>query len=87
MPEQKEQNLAARNIPGMMNRNQRFAQVEHAENAGAALRRIAAYFVREKVMVLVMLAVVIFGTLCAVYAPACKATRWTSLRAPTRAVL
>ena len=69
MPEQKEQNLAARNIPGMMNRNQRFAQVEHAENAGAALRRIAAYFVREKVMVLVMLAVVIFGTLCAVYAP------------------
>lgn len=69
MPEQKEQNLAARNIPGMMNRNQRFAQVEHAENAGAALRRIAAYFVREKAMVLVMLAVVIFGTLCAVYAP------------------
>lgn len=52
MSEQKEQTLAARNIPGMMNRDQRFAQVEHAENAGAALRRIAAYFGREKAMVL-----------------------------------
>lgn len=69
MPERKEQNLAARNIPGMMNRSQRFAEAEHAENAGAALRRIAAYFAREKAMVLVMLAVVVFGTVCGVYAP------------------
>ena len=69
MAENREQKLTERNIPGMMNRNQRFAQVEHAENAGAALRRIAAYFVREKVMVLIMLTVVIFGTLCAVSAP------------------
>ena len=69
MAENREQKLTERNIPGMMNRNQRFAQVEHAENAGAALRRIAAYFVREKAMVLIMLAVVIFGTLCAVSAP------------------
>lgn len=69
MPERKEQNLAARNIPGMMNRIQRFAEAEHAENAGAALRRIAAYFAREKAMVLVMLAVVVFGTICGVYAP------------------
>ena len=69
MAEQKGSNLAERNIPGMMNRNQRFAQVEHAENAGAALRRIAAYFVREKAMMLTMLAVVLFGTLCAVCAP------------------
>lgn len=46
----------------MMNRGQRFAQVEHAENnAGAALRRIAAYFAREKAVVLDMLAVVVFG--------------------------
>ena len=69
MPEKKDQNLAARNIPGMMNRGQRFAQVEYAENAGAALRRIAAYFGQEKVSVLAMLAVVVFGTVCGVYAP------------------
>lgn len=69
MSDQKEQKLAERNIPGMMNRNQRFAQVEHAENVGAALRRIGAYFAKEKVMVAGMLAVVIFGTLCGVYAP------------------
>lgn len=69
MSEQKEQTLAARNIPGMMNRDQRFAQVEHAENAGATLRRIAAYFGREKAMVLAILLVVVFGTVCGVYAP------------------
>lgn len=69
MSEQKEQTLAARNIPGTMNRSQRFAQVEHAENAGAALRRIAAYFGREKAMVLAILLVVVFGTACGVYAP------------------
>ena len=69
LPEKKDQNLAARNIPGMMNRGQRFAQVEYAENAGATLRRIAAYFGREKVSVLAMRAVVVFGTVCGVYAP------------------
>lgn len=69
MPEQKEQDLAARNIPGMMNRGRRFAQAEHAENAGAALRRIASYFARESSAVLAMLAAVISGTACGVYAP------------------
>ncbi|MBD5543035.1 MAG: ABC transporter ATP-binding protein [Lachnospiraceae bacterium] len=69
MSEQKEEKLAQQNIPGMMNREQRFAQVQHAENAGAALKRIAVYFAKEKVMVSTMLAVVIFGTLCGVYAP------------------
>lgn len=68
MVENKEQKLLARNIPGM-NRRERFAEVQHAENAGAALRRIAMYFAREKFMVLSMLAVVVFGTLCGVYAP------------------
>ncbi|MDE7340787.1 MAG: ABC transporter ATP-binding protein/permease [Lachnospiraceae bacterium] len=53
----------------MMNRNQRFAEVQHAENAGAALRRIAVYFTKEKAMVSGMLVVVVFGTLCGVYAP------------------
>ncbi|MDE6128255.1 MAG: multidrug ABC transporter ATP-binding protein, partial [Lachnospiraceae bacterium] len=69
MPEQKDEKIAERNIPGMMNRGQRFAEVQHAENAAAALRRIAIYFAKEKVMVSCMLAVVIFGTLCGVYAP------------------
>ncbi len=68
MPEQKEQKLAERNIPGM-NRHERFVQVEHAEHVGAALKRIAAYFAHEKMMVIFMLAIVIFGTLCGVYAP------------------
>ncbi len=57
-----------RNIPGM-NRNARFAEVEHAENAGATLKRILLYFVQEKVLVLSMLGIVIFGTLCGVCAP------------------
>lgn len=58
-----------RNIPGMSNRSSRFAEVEHAENVGRTLKRIGAYFAHEKVMLISMLAVVIFGTLCGVYAP------------------
>ncbi len=69
MSENKEEKLAQRNIPGMMNRGQRFAEVQHAENAGAALKRIAAYFAKEKGMVIGMLAIVILGTLCGIYAP------------------
>lgn len=69
MSEQKDQKLAERNIPGMMNRGQRFAEVQHAQNAGKTLKRITAYFVKEKKVVAAMLAVVIFGTLCGVYAP------------------
>lgn len=69
MSEQKEQKLVERNIPGMMNRNQRFAEVQHAGNPGATLRRIAVYFAKEKVMVSFMLAIVVLGMLCGVYAP------------------
>lgn len=57
-----------RNIPGM-NRNARFAEVEHAENIGATLRRILKYFVNEKLLVGGMLCIVVFGTLCGIYAP------------------
>lgn len=63
-----EKKLMERNIPGM-NRGARFAEVEHAENAGETLARIARYFAAEKGMVLLMLLVVIFGTLCGVAAP------------------
>ena len=69
MPEASDQKIAERNIPGMMSRGQRFAQVEHAENVGATLMRIVTYFTREKAKVFGMLTVVVFGTLCGVFAP------------------
>lgn len=68
MAENKEQKLAERNIPGM-NRHERFVTVEHAENVRVTLKRIAAYFAKEKLMVFCMLAIVIFGTLCGVVGP------------------
>lgn len=68
MKERNEQKLVERSIPGM-NRGARFAEVQHAEHAGATLKRIAAYFSREKTMVVCMLAVVVFGTVCGVWAP------------------
>lgn len=74
MAEQKDQKIAERNIPGMMNRGQRFSQVEHAENIRATLRRIMTYFTQEKAMVFGMLLVVVFGTLCGVSAPALQSS-------------
>ena len=68
MPENKNHNPAQQMIPGA-NRDQRFAEVQHAENAGAAMKRIVYYFAGEKGLVLGMLAVVILGTLCGVCAP------------------
>ena len=66
-----EKRTVERNIPGMMNRgpSARFAQVEHAENIGATFKRILTYFAKEKLLVAAMLAIVLFGTLCGVYAP------------------
>lgn len=58
-----------RNIPGM-NRRERFMEVQHAENAEKTVRRIVTYFTYEKKLVTGMLAVVVFGTLCGIYAPA-----------------
>jgi len=70
MDKRGEQKIMERSIPGM-NRGPgaRFAQVEHAENIGATLKRILTYFAKEKLLVAAMLAVVLFGTLCGVYAP------------------
>ncbi|MGN1347038.1 MAG: ABC transporter ATP-binding protein [Eubacteriales bacterium] len=56
------------NLPGTRPR-ERFAEVQHAQNVGATLRRIVTYFTHEKTLVLGMLAAVLFGTLCGVYAP------------------
>lgn len=63
-----EKKLIERTIPGM-NRAARFAEVEHAENVGATLKRISTYFTKEKAMVFSMLAIVVLGTFCGVYAP------------------
>lgn len=68
MREQNDQKLAERNIPGM-NRHERFVQVEHAENVGKTLKRVATYFAHEKNTVICMLLIVVFGTVCGVYAP------------------
>lgn len=60
--------LMERIIPGM-NRNARFATVEYAENIGGTLKRILTYFAKEKMLVVSMLVIVVFGTLCGIYAP------------------
>lgn len=67
--EDNKQKLEVRNIPGMGNRANRFAEVEHAENIAGTLKRILTYFMKEKGMVISMFAVVVFGTLCGIYAP------------------
>jgi len=69
MSKEQDSRLAERNIPGMMNRRERFAEPEHADNIGAPVRRITAYFVQEKKLVAGMLAVVLSGTLCGILAP------------------
>ena len=56
-------------IPGAGRREQRFAEVEHAEHIGPTLKRLVGYFVQEKALVFGMLAVVLFGTLCGIWAP------------------
>jgi len=68
-----EQKLAERNIPGM-NRHERFGEVQHAEDVGRTLKRIITYFVHEKAMVICMLVIVVFGTLCGVYAPSLQSS-------------
>ena len=54
---------------GRRNMGDRFAEVEHAGNVGGTVKRIVAYFARERGLVGAMLAVVIFGTICGVWAP------------------
>ncbi len=59
------------NIPGMpkVGPKNRFAEVQHAENAGATLKRISKYFAAERVIVFLMMLVVVFGTVCGILAP------------------
>ena len=69
-----EKKVADRYLPGRPNHSARFAEVEYAENVGATLKRIWTYFAKEKTMLIAMLAVVVFGTLCGVYAPSLQST-------------
>lgn len=68
MSEEKYRVASERSFPGM-NRRERYGQVERAQNVGATLKKITAYFVREKGMVAALLAVVLFSALCGVAAP------------------
>ena len=68
-----EKKLVERSLPGI-NRRERFVEVEHAQNAGAALKRLAACFAGEKALMAGMLAVVLAGTLCGVYAPSLQSS-------------
>lgn len=58
-----------KNMPGSMNREQRFGEIQHAENTSITVKRIVTYFAKERAIVLIMLTIVIFGTLCGIYAP------------------
>ena len=69
MSKEQDSRLAERNIPGMMNRRERFAEPKHTNNIGGTVRRIAVYFVKEKKLVAGMLAVVLSGTVCGILAP------------------
>lgn len=52
-----------------MNRHERFQLTEHAENFHEIMKRIIAYFIKEKKRVFIMFVVVFLGTLCGIYAP------------------
>lgn len=58
----------------MGHRGSRFSAVEHAENTSATLKRISGYFSREKKLVFPLLLVVVFGTLCGIWAPSLQST-------------
>ena len=60
--------LEERNIPGL-NRHARFAEVEHAKNAKDTIKRIGSCFSHERQLLFLILTVVLFGTLCSVFAP------------------
>lgn len=54
---------------GIMRRHARFVQVEHARDKKGTTKRMLSYFAKEKVLVVAMFFVILFGTICGVYAP------------------
>lgn len=61
-------------IVGARGHGGRFAEVQHAENVSGTLARIGVYFAHEKMLVAGMLIVVVFGTLCGIYAPSLQSS-------------
>ncbi|MCD8151499.1 MAG: ABC transporter ATP-binding protein/permease [Clostridiales bacterium] len=69
MDRQENRERTAEQSVGKMSRANRFAEAEHAQNAGATLARIVMYFAKEKGMVFFLFFVVVFGTVCGIFAP------------------
>ncbi|MCC8029094.1 MAG: ABC transporter ATP-binding protein/permease [Lachnospiraceae bacterium] len=44
-------------------------EIQYPENAGTVIRRMARYFLNEKLLIVCLFAVVIFGTVCGICAP------------------
>jgi len=44
-------------------------EIQHPENAGSVMKRMIRYFMKEKLLIICLLAVVIFGTVCGIWAP------------------
>ncbi len=44
-------------------------EIQHPENAGSVIKRMIRYFIKEKGLIFCLLAVVIFGTVCGIWAP------------------
>ncbi|MBR6817496.1 MAG: ABC transporter ATP-binding protein [Acidaminococcaceae bacterium] len=64
-------NETKRNQPPVLgpNRGNRFAETEYAKDISLTLKRIGSYFAKEKKLIFGMLAAVLGGTLCGIYAP------------------
>ena len=64
-------NETKRNQPPVLgpNRGNRFAETEYARDISWTLKRIGSYFAKEKKLIFGMLAAVLGGTLCGIYAP------------------
>lgn len=64
-------NETKRNQPPVLgpNRGNRFAETEYAKDIYWTLKRIGSYFAKEKKLIFGMLAAVLGGTLCGIYAP------------------
>ena len=61
--------LVQGNLTGTRKRGQRFAQIEYANDIRGTLKRLLSYFARERAVVFAMIGVVVFGTVCGIYAP------------------
>ncbi len=71
--EMKRSRPVQQDIPGH-GRHMNYSEPEYAENIGGTLKRLVLYFLHEKRLLFAMFAVVLFGTLCGVFAPSFQST-------------